>query len=687
MDEYLGGGMATIHLLVLNFNGRRLLEECLPTLLRAAAMSRHDCQVAVIDNASTDDSVDLLRRQFPSVRLFRCENRGLCSFNTILPQLESQVVVLLNNDIKLASESVDLLVAPLLPGAAEESNCFLTAPLCWLFDGCTYEGLQTALRWRWGLIQAISDYPGHQQVMRTACLTASAGAVMAVDRLKFVELGGFDGLYLPGRIEDLDFCFRGYLAGYHARYVPESVAYHAGEATFRQELGAVASHTLALRNTLLFQWKNLRHPWHKLRHLIGLPPRFVADVLRAPFVHRGRRLMFSKAFLAAIYRWRHADSMPARASHDLRRERQLLKELHWTRFALGASNNDITATAPQERYCFGASERARLVAGAELGQAAVGPAQKRCGQAMPRFSQSPGHRRATTLHFHTKIFTAPALPQPPLAKRTARCVERRRLRPELRSLARMAPSPTITVLCIVLNEERNLPGLLAQVGWADEIVVVDGGSHDATVDIARRAGARVYQRPFDNFARQQNFALSLARGDWLLSLDADERPTAEMIDEVQSCTRHGRYDAYRVRVRSSIFGRRLRFSGTQDDRQVRLVRRGKAWWQGEVHETLEVAGEIGQLRSWLDHDPLPDLATFLAKMHRYTTLAAEARLERRQRPSASDVWLTPAREVFRRLVWKQGLWDGPQGWAFCLLSGLSEWVLADKHRRLWEGHH
>lgn len=248
----------------------------------------------------------------------------------------------------------------------------------------------------------------------------------------------------------------------------------------------------------------------------------------------------------------------------------------------------------------------------------------------------------------------------------------------------MNPTPTITVLCIVLNEEHNLPGLLARVGWADEVVVVDGGSHDATLAVARRFGARVYQRPFDNFARQQNFALSRARCQWVLSLDADERPTPEMVDEVQTCIRQERCDAYRVRVRSSIFGRRLRFSGTQDDRQVRLVRRGKAWWQGEVHETLEVAGDIGQLCSWLDHDPLPDLATFLAKMHRYTTLTAEGRIERRARPRASDVWLSPAREVFRRLIWKQGLWDGPQGWAFCLLSGLSEWVLADKHRRLWE---
>jgi glycosyltransferase involved in cell wall biosynthesis len=243
--------------------------------------------------------------------------------------------------------------------------------------------------------------------------------------------------------------------------------------------------------------------------------------------------------------------------------------------------------------------------------------------------------------------------------------------------------PAISVICITLNEERNLPGLLDRLNWADEVVVVDGGSRDATCAVARSRGARVCQRPFDNFARQQNFALSLARGDWVLSLDADERPTTEMIAEIRQRVRDTRYDAFRVRIRSSIFGRVMRFSGTQDDRQVRLVRRGQARWQGEVHETLETTGAVGQLHSWLDHDPLPNLAAFLTKMHRYTTLAAEARVAGNRAPRGADAWLSPAREVFRRLIWKQGLCDGPEGWCFCLLSGLSEWVLAHKHRRLW----
>ncbi|HWB13263.1 MAG TPA: glycosyltransferase family 2 protein [Pirellulales bacterium] len=321
--------MTAIDLVVLNYNGRRLLEECLPSVTEAAQTSRHVCRVAVIDNGSSDDSLAFLSSAYPRVRQFRSSNRGLCSYNDVLARLDSRVVVLLNNDIKLSPSSIDPLVAPLLV----DSRCFMTAPLCWLFDGQTYEGLQTAIRWRWGLVQAISDYPGYERVMGTACLTASAGAVMAVDRERFSELGGFDPLYLPGRLEDLDFAFRAYMAGYHARYVPAAVAYHEGEATFRKELGTERSTALALRNTLLFHWKNLRHPWHLLRHTAALPARFALDCLRAPFVRGGQRFRFSKAYIEALARWRQHDAAGCLPKRSWRRERAFIAGFDWRQFA------------------------------------------------------------------------------------------------------------------------------------------------------------------------------------------------------------------------------------------------------------------------------------------------------------------------------------------------------------------
>lgn len=293
-----------IHILVLNYNGRELLEECLPSVVSAADASRHPCEVAVVDNGSTDDSLAWLAGAYPRLRVIRRPNRGLCSYNDVLAELPGRVAVLLNNDIKLHPGCIDPLVEPLLAPHAGRQTCFLTAPLCWRFDGQTYEGFRTAVQWRWGLVQATALFPGHLRTIQREGLTASAGAAMAVDRRLFLALGGFDPVYLPGRIEDLDFCFRGYQRGYQARYVPAAVAYHRGQATFDRELGAEASSFLALRNTLLFQWKHLRAPQHLARQAIGLPIRLAADVLAAPLQTPARRFPFVRALVAALRCWR-----------------------------------------------------------------------------------------------------------------------------------------------------------------------------------------------------------------------------------------------------------------------------------------------------------------------------------------------------------------------------------------------
>jgi glycosyltransferase involved in cell wall biosynthesis len=246
------------------------------------------------------------------------------------------------------------------------------------------------------------------------------------------------------------------------------------------------------------------------------------------------------------------------------------------------------------------------------------------------------------------------------------------------------PKPTITVAIIALDEERHLGELLPQLAWADEVTVVDGGSRDRSMEVARSHGANVIQRRFDRFAAQRNAALDAARGDWIFFIDADERPTPRLVAEVRE--RIAREDAsgYRVPIRSIIFGRRFRFSGTQNDIPLRLMRRGSGRWGGAVHERFSIDGGVGRLAAHLEHFTLPSVAAFRRKMERYTTLEAEARIARGEAPRRRDTWLRPALEVFRRLIWKQGWLDGPEGWKFCLLSGLSEWTLARKHRDAWQ---
>jgi GT2 family glycosyltransferase len=281
---------------VLNYNGQALLAECLPSVVQAARTADFPCQVTVIDNGSSDSSVKYLRECWPDVQIRQCSNRGLVSFNDAVREMDEPVALLLNNDVRLDPHCVGRLVAAF----ERHPDCFLAGPRCWSFDGRRYEGTRSALCFRRGLVHtwlrppegselgAEADAAGRWDEGPGHDYTASAGAVLAVRRSMFLDLGGFDPLFLPGRFEDLDLAFRGWLAGWKAYYVPEAVAYHLGRATFDRALSNDRSLELDTRNALLFAWKNLREPWHMAWHAGFLLLRlFRACVLVQPPVLRG----------------------------------------------------------------------------------------------------------------------------------------------------------------------------------------------------------------------------------------------------------------------------------------------------------------------------------------------------------------------------------------------------------------
>ncbi len=319
-----------IDLVVLNYNGRRLMADCLPSVLRAAEASRHCCAVTVVDNDSYDESLVWLREHYPQVAVIQMPNEGLCSFNAALARLDGEVAILLNNDVRLAHDCVDPWVEPFVHEyVADQRPCFMTAPRCDGTDGRGYEGFKTAVQWRWGLVQATALFAGHESGIEQPDWTASAGAALAVRRRTFLALGGFDPRYLPGRLEDLDFAFRGYQAGYCARYVPEALVYHLGMGTFGPVFGQAGCDALALRNTLLFQWKNLRCPMHLGRQLTGLALRLAADVVRAPWTAGPRRWATFRALgQAARQAWRHRHARRPAPVASLRREREFFYRFH-----------------------------------------------------------------------------------------------------------------------------------------------------------------------------------------------------------------------------------------------------------------------------------------------------------------------------------------------------------------------
>jgi len=267
-------GVDRTHILVLNYNGRGLLAECLPTLVEAARRSPVPCGVTVVDNESTDDSLAYLAEAWPDVGVVREPNRGLASFNAVLARRDEPALLLLNNDVKLAPDSV----GPLLAALDEHDDALFAAPLCWTFDGRDYEGMRTRVRSRFGLVQGMSRVPGFEEATNRPDLTAAAGPVLAVDRERFLALGGYDPLYFPGRIEDLDLGFRGWMAGWMGYYVPGSVAYHRGFGSFGPAFGPDGCDRLATRNTLLFAWKNLGGA-RLLGHLAWLPVRLARSLV------------------------------------------------------------------------------------------------------------------------------------------------------------------------------------------------------------------------------------------------------------------------------------------------------------------------------------------------------------------------------------------------------------------------
>jgi glycosyltransferase involved in cell wall biosynthesis len=244
-------------------------------------------------------------------------------------------------------------------------------------------------------------------------------------------------------------------------------------------------------------------------------------------------------------------------------------------------------------------------------------------------------------------------------------------------------TPRISALILARNEAHNLPGCIASLRWTDEIVVVvDSSSDDATREIADRAADVAAQRTFDDFAGQRNAALAMAKGDWVFAVDADERATPALADEVRRAIADpsGRHSGYRVPIRSVILGRPFAFSGTQHDRPLRLFRRDAGRWVGAVHETVELRGAAGLLENALQHRTIPDMQTFLRKLNEYTTLEA-IKLEREgRRQRATDLALRPFWTFLKLYLGKQGFRDGPEGFVFCALSGLSVAVRHWKHR-------
>ena len=245
-------------------------------------------------------------------------------------------------------------------------------------------------------------------------------------------------------------------------------------------------------------------------------------------------------------------------------------------------------------------------------------------------------------------------------------------------------SPRLTVITIALNEEHNLPACLASVAWADEIIVIDSGSTDGTVEVARRFTPRVFTIAWEGYGSARNFGLDRASGEWVLWLDADERVTPELAGEIRQ-TMTGSDEtvaAFDVARRAYFLGRWIRHCGWYPSRVPRLFRKGRARFNdARVHEQLVIDGARGSLRYDLLHYTDPDLHHYFAKFNRYTSLAADDMAAAGKTATVGDMIVRPPFMFFRMFVLRLGMLDGVHGFILCVVSSL---YVFTKYAKLWE---
>jgi glycosyltransferase involved in cell wall biosynthesis len=224
--------------------------------------------------------------------------------------------------------------------------------------------------------------------------------------------------------------------------------------------------------------------------------------------------------------------------------------------------------------------------------------------------------------------------------------------------------PLLSVIVITCNEAHNIAACLASVDFADERIVLDSGSTDDTVAIARAAAASVHISPdWPGFGLQKNRALALATGDWVLSIDADERVTEPLRLELQTLlSGQPECGAWSMPRSSSYCGQFMRHGGWYPDRVVRLFRRGEAQFSDDlVHEKLMTSGPVGQLHADLRHESFVDLESVLDKVNRYSTAGAQAMKLRGKRSSLGKALGHGLWAFVRTYVIKLGFLDGQMG--------------------------
>ena len=243
--------------------------------------------------------------------------------------------------------------------------------------------------------------------------------------------------------------------------------------------------------------------------------------------------------------------------------------------------------------------------------------------------------------------------------------------------------PKISVTIITHNEEENIENCLKSIKWADEIVVVDSFSADKTLAICKKHKAKIIKHKWLGYSKQKNLAIDNARNEWVLSLDADERITKELLDEIKKEFERGdTADGYYIARKNFFLGKWIKHCGWYPDYNLRLFKKSRGRFiEREVHERAEVNGAAKYLKHPMEHYTYKTLSDFISRLDRYSMLSAIELHKKGKRAGWNHLTIRPITTFLKMFFLKLGFLEGFYG---ILLSGLYSFYTFSKYAKLWE---
>jgi glycosyltransferase involved in cell wall biosynthesis len=236
----------------------------------------------------------------------------------------------------------------------------------------------------------------------------------------------------------------------------------------------------------------------------------------------------------------------------------------------------------------------------------------------------------------------------------------------------------ISVVVPAGNEEKNLTDCLKSVKWCDEIILIDDNSTDKTVEIAKKFKAKVFSHALNNnFAQQHNFGLKKAKSEWVLFVDADERVSPALKNEILLAIKKSKLNGFYLK-RQDFFGDKALEYGETAHLLLRLGRKGKGEWQREVHETWEIKGEIGSLKNPLLHYSHPSISEFLDHINFHSTLHAQVLKKEGVKPSLFRIIFNPLGKFIQNYIFRLGFLDGTPGIIVALMMSFHSFLARAK---------